>query len=54
MTKQELTELIASEEIELSDVIDIVIELNGIIGVGLISFGEACQEYINGKISKVS
>ena len=52
MTKQELTELVKSEQVTVTDVIDIVIELNGFVGVGLISLGEDIEKYIVGKISK--
>lgn len=46
LDKQELTALVASGQITLTDVIDIVIELNAIIGVGLISLGADIQKYI--------
>ena len=50
MDKAELTKLVESEEVTLTDVIDIVIELNGIIGVGLISLGEGLDKYVKDKI----
>ena len=46
MDTQELTALVASGQLTLTDVIDIVIELNAIIGVGLISLGADIQKYI--------
>ena len=46
MDKQGLKELVAGGQITLTDVIDIVIELNASIGVGLISLGEDIQKYI--------
>ena len=46
MDKQELKKLVAGGQITLTDVIDIVIELNGFVGVGLISLGEDIQKYI--------
>jgi len=52
MDKKELTALITEGKITLTDVIDIVIELNGFIGVGLISLGEDIQKYIVEKIHK--
>jgi len=45
MEKEKLKELLEKEEITLSDVIDAVIELNGIIGVGLISLGDSLKDY---------
>ena len=50
MDKAELTKLVENEEVTLTDVIDIVIELNGIIGVGLISLGEGLDKYVKDKI----
>ena len=50
MDKQTLSELVASEEITITDVIDVVIELNHIIGVGLISLGEQLKTYTTSKI----
>jgi len=52
MDKAELTKLLASEEITLTDVIDAVIEINGIIGVGLISLGEDLEKYVVSKIRR--
>tara|TARA_R100000306_G_scaffold34954_1_gene35883 strand:+ start:299 stop:457 length:159 start_codon:yes stop_codon:yes gene_type:complete len=52
MDKNELRQLIESEQITLSDVIDIVIEINSLIGVGLISLGDDVREYIYNKISE--
>ena len=46
MDKTELKALVASEQITLSDVIDVVIELNGLVGVGLISLAESIESYI--------
>jgi hypothetical protein len=52
MDKAELTKLLASEEITLTDVIDAAIEINGIIGVGLISLGEDLEKYVASKIRR--
>jgi len=52
MRKKELTKLVETGEITLTDVIDVVVELNGFIGVGLISFGEELDRYVRDKISK--
>ena len=54
MDKQELKKLVAGGQVTLTDVIDIVIELNGIIGVGLISLGEDIQKYIVVKAKEVT
>ena len=37
--------MIINDELTITDVIKVVIELNGIIGVGLISLGDNLQEY---------
>lgn len=52
MSKAELTKLVESGEITLTDVIDVVVELNGFIGVGLISLGEGLDKYVKDKIGK--
>ena len=46
MTNSELHKLLKSGELTLTDVIDAVIEMNAIIGVGLISLGEDIERYI--------
>lgn len=50
MTKEELKELIIHKGLNLTDMIDIVIELNGYIGVGLITLGDQLKEYCYNKI----
>lgn len=52
MTAEEVKILVAEGELNLTDVIDAVIEINGIIGVGLISLGEELNKYCRGKINK--
>ena len=52
MRKKELTKLVETGEITLTDVIDVVVELNGFIGVGLISLGEELDRYVKDKIGK--
>jgi hypothetical protein len=49
MTKEQLKELVIRGEINLTDVIDVVVDINGIIGVGLISFADSTSEYIRSK-----
>ena len=48
MNKEELTDLITAEEFTLTDVIDVIVDINGIIGVGLFSLGEELNEYVRG------
>ena len=48
--KKEIKRLIEIDGLEITDVIDVVIELNGIIGVGLISLGEDLKQYCYDKI----
>lgn len=49
MNKKEIKRLILEEGLELTDVIDVVIEINGIIGVGLITLSEQIKDYIRKK-----
>ena len=46
----EIDSLIVNNDLTLSKVIDRVIELNGIVGVGLISLGDDLQRYVHNKI----
>ena len=48
--KKEIKRLIEIDGMEITDVIDVVIEVNGIIGVGLISLGEDLKQYCYDKI----
>ena len=45
MKKKEIEKLVIEQGLTLSDLIDVVIELNGIIGVGLVSLGENLNQY---------
>ena len=45
MTREEVRKLLADGEFAIEDVIDAVIQLNGIIGVGRISLGDALKNY---------
>jgi hypothetical protein len=46
ISKKTLRQSIIAEEFTLTDVIDIVIEENALIGVGLISLGDDIYKYI--------
>lgn len=46
MKKEEVEKLILEKGLTLADVIDVVIELNGVIGVGLITLAEEISDYI--------
>lgn len=50
ITKEQITELVENHNLELKDLIDVVIELNGFIGVGLISLGDDLQNYVHSQI----
>ena len=43
---------ILREGLTITKVIDVVIELNGYIGVGLITLGDQLQQYVHDKIKK--
>ncbi len=46
MTKEEIEKLIHEKGLTLTDVIDVVTELNGFVGVGFISFADDISNYI--------
>lgn len=52
ITRDEIKQLILERGLTLSDVIDSVIELNGYIGVGLITLGQQLDKYCKDKINK--
>jgi hypothetical protein len=45
MTKEALHKLINDGELEITDVIDAVIEINGIVGVGKIDLADFLHDY---------
>ena len=52
ITKKEIEDLIINRNLEITDVIDVVIDLNAIIGVGLITLGDQLKEYCRNKIRR--
>ena len=56
MTKEEIKELLSNkvlnEGLTITDLIDVVVELNGIVGVGLITLGNQLKDYCESKINK--
>lgn len=52
LEKEELKKLILEEKFTLADVIDNIVEINGIVGVGLITLGEQLKQYCLNKIDK--
>ena len=50
ITHEEIKDLILNRGLELDKVIDAVIEINGFIGVGLITLGDSLKEYVHNKI----
>ena len=50
MKKEDIKKLVLEEGLTITDVIDVVIELNGFIGVGLISLGDQLKTYVYSKI----
>lgn len=49
MEKQEIIDLI-EKGLTITDLIDVVIEYNGIIGVGLVTLSEGLEMYVLDKI----
>lgn len=52
LSNKEILNLVLNNGLTITDVIDVVIEYNGIIGVGLITLGEQLERYVVDKISK--
>ena len=50
MDKDTIKQLVLDGQITITDVIDVVIEANGIIGVGLVTLGTQLEEYVKSKI----
>jgi len=46
LTDEQIRQMILAGKIELTDVIDAVINLNGIVGVGLIRLADDVSDYI--------
>lgn len=51
MTKEEIKKLVLKQGSTITDLIDVVIEMNGFIGVGLITLGDGLKEYCYNKIN---
>ena len=45
MSTEELQKLLQDKEFTIEDVIDAIIQLNGIVGVGKISLGDTIRDY---------
>lgn len=52
MEKEKIKKLVLEEGLTITDLIDVVVELNGIIGVGLITLGKGLNKYCTDKISR--
>jgi len=49
-SQQQIKQMLIENELNLTDVIDAVIEINSLIGVGLISLGKSLEQYCRNKI----
>ncbi len=56
MTEREkmIYDFMIEKDIQLNEVLDVVVESNGIVGVGLISFAQDTKKYIEDKIRPLS
>ena len=45
ITKEEIQILISERKMNIIDVIDVIVELNGLCGVGLITLGNALRQH---------
>jgi hypothetical protein len=52
ITAEEIKDLVLNRGLTITNVIDTVIELNGIIGVGLITLGDQLHDYVKAKLKK--
>ena len=52
MNKEEIKELVLNQGLTITDLIDVVVDLNGFVGVGLITLGEDLHGYCIDKINK--
>ena len=50
INKMEIKKLMINNGLTLTDMIDLVVDVNGIIGVGLIRLGDDLQNYCHDKI----
>ena len=50
MSKDEIYDLIFNQELTVTDVIDAVIEINGFVGVGLITLADQLKNYVISKL----
>ena len=51
MSKEELLDLVITKGLTIEQLIDVVVEYNGIIGVGLVALGDHIKEYCTDKIN---
>ncbi|MCK9544948.1 MAG: hypothetical protein M0R03_23275 [Novosphingobium sp.] len=51
MSKEELLDLVINKGLTIKQLIDTVVEYNGIVGVGLITLGDQLKEYCTDKIN---
>lgn len=51
MTKEEIKKLVLEQGLTITDLIDVVVDLNGFVGVGLITIGDQLKEYCYSKIT---
>ena len=54
MNKADIKKLVEEGGLTITDVIDVVIEINGFIGVGLITLSEQLSSYVESKIKPIS
>ena len=52
MNKEKIKTLVEKEGLTLTDLIDVVVELNGFIGVGLVQLGDNLKDYCYDKIKE--
>jgi hypothetical protein len=52
MKNEKVKQLITEKDLKLEQVLDAIIELNGLVGVGLITLGDDIKTYLHSKITE--
>lgn len=52
LSKDQIKQLVLENGLTITDLIEVVVDLNGFIGVGLITLGDQLQEFTHNLINK--
>ena len=51
MNQEEIKKLVLEKGLTITDLIDVVVDMNGFVGVGLISLGDGLRDYCHNKVT---